>query len=166
MPQVSVIMPAYNSAAFVAEAIESILQQSYRDFEFIIINDGSTDSTGKIIASFTDPRIRYYEHEANHGNNATRAEGLLLANGKYIAIMDSDDISLPNRLQIQVSYLDQHWETEILGGSVEWFGDSVAKIERPPRDPEYIRAALFFKNRIMQPTLMFRKESFDKMHLS
>ena len=166
MPEISVVMPAYNASAYIAEAIESILQQDYTDFEFIIINDGSTDNTGEIILSFKDPRIKYYTHETNLGNNISRTEGVTLASGKYIAIMDSDDISLPGRLTKQFQYLEKHWETDFIGGAVEWFGDSEHKIEYPPLSPDYLKSALFFKNKVLQPTIMFRKKSFEKYGLS
>ena len=166
MPEISIIMPAYNAEEFIAEAIKSILDQDFKDFEFIIINDGSDDATEIIIHLFHDARIRYYRHEENLGNNITRNEGITLATGKYIAIMDSDDISMPYRLRMQYEYLEKHWETDFVGGAVEWFGDAEAKIEYPTVNPEYLKAALFFKNKILQPTIMFRKKMFEKYALS
>ena len=108
-PKVSIIMPVYNTASFLKEAIESILSQTYSNFEFIIINDGSTDSSKSIIESFNDPRIKVINNEHNIGIIATRNKGLTYAQGEYIACMDSDDISLPTRIEKQVKYFLTHF---------------------------------------------------------
>src|ERR1700756_835254 len=97
---ISVVMPTYNDAEYLREAIDSILNQTFTDFEFIIVNDGSTDDTEEIINSYTDERIRYLKNENNLGNTITRNRGMDSAEGKYIAIMDSDDIAVGNRLEI------------------------------------------------------------------
>ena len=97
MPKISVILPAYNAENYISQAIDSILAQTYGDFEFIILNDCSTDGTERIILSFDDPRIRYVRNEQNLGVAATLNRGLELAAGEYIARMDADDISLPER---------------------------------------------------------------------
>src|SRR5580698_6795680 len=99
MIPVSVILPVYNGANHVSGAIESILNQSLRDFELIIINDGSNDNSGNIIKSFSDPRIRYLDNEYNKGLIATLNRGIDESKGKYIARMDADDICLPLRLE-------------------------------------------------------------------
>ena len=106
VPGVSVVMPAYNAAKYIKEAIDSILAQTYRDFEFIIVNDGSTDNTKEIILSYSDPRIVYIENEQNSGICVTLNKGLDAAKGRYIVRMDSDDIALPQRLEVQVRYMD------------------------------------------------------------
>src|SRR6185437_13087929 len=90
-PAISVVMPTYNDGAYLREAIDSILGQTFKDFEFIIINDGSTDDTEDIINSYRDNRIKYLKNETNCGNTVTRNRGRNAAMGKYIAIMDSDD---------------------------------------------------------------------------
>lgn len=101
-PTVSVLMPVYNGEKFLREAIDSILNQTYQDFEFIIINDGSTDSTEEIILSYDDARIVYVKNEVNLRLIKTLNKGIDIAKGKYIARMDADDVSLPNRLEEQV----------------------------------------------------------------
>jgi glycosyltransferase involved in cell wall biosynthesis len=107
-PLVSVVMPVYNADKFVVEAIESILNQSYTYFELIIVNDASTDESAKKILQIDDRRIQILENERNSGIVFSRNRGLNVAKGKYIAIIDSDDIALPNRLERQVEYLESH----------------------------------------------------------
>src|SRR4051812_25511698 len=97
-PVVSVVMAAYNEEKYIRDAIESILSQTYTSFEFIIINDGSTDQTEKIILSYSDPRIRYLKNSENLKLIASLNKGLKVAKGKYIARMDADDISISTRL--------------------------------------------------------------------
>lgn len=123
MPKVSVLMPAYNSEAFVAEAIESILNQTYTDFEFIIINDGSTDKTAEIIDKYAknDSRIKFINNHKNQGLIAVLNQGLDLCTGEYVARMDSDDISMPQRFEKQVQYMDEHQEVGILGTWIDFF---------------------------------------------
>lgn len=105
-PKVTVLMPVYNAERYLRDAIDSILAQSFTDFELLIINDGSTDGSVEIIASFSDPRIRVVHNNRNLGLVATLNKGIDLARGNYIARMDNDDISLPKRLEEQVACLD------------------------------------------------------------
>ena len=127
IPRVSVLMPAYNVEKYIGEAIESILNQTFTDFEFIIINDGSTDNTAKIIREYTqkDKRIRFINHKKNKGLIAVLNEGLDLCRGEYIARMDSDDISLPERLAKQIKYMDNHPECGVVGAWIKKFGYKV-----------------------------------------
>lgn len=105
-PLISVVMPAYNHQAFVAEAIRSVLTQTLQDIELIIINDGSTDSTEKVILEFADSRIRYFT-QSNQGAHHALNRGIALAQGEYLAIINSDDVFLPNRLEIMFDALQQ-----------------------------------------------------------
>jgi len=114
-PRVTVLMPAYNCEEYVRDAIDSILNQSFTDFEFLIINDGSTDKTKEIITSYHDSRIRYMENELNIGIVATLNKGAELARGELIARMDADDISLPKRLKLQVEFMDNNPEVGVVG---------------------------------------------------
>ena len=107
MPKVSVIMPVYNGARFVAEAIESVLAQTWQDWELTIIDDGSTDSTPSILKAFSDPRIIIIRQE-NRGEGAARNVGLDTAMGEYVAFLDADDLYLSNALADLVAYLDVH----------------------------------------------------------
>ncbi len=97
VPELSVIIPVYNSAEYISEAIESILNQSYQNFELVIINDGSGDNSGSIIKSFSDSRIKYFENEGNRGLVYSLNRGMEESKGRYIARMDADDIALPKK---------------------------------------------------------------------
>ncbi len=112
-------MPVYNGEKFIAEAIESILQQTFSDFEFIIVDDGSTDGTAAIIQEYAerDPRIRFLQHPENQGEAAARNTGMAHATGKYITGMDSDDVSLPQRLEKQVAFLEAQPDIGAVGVS-------------------------------------------------
>ena len=102
-PKVSVIIPTYNRAHLVGRAIQSVLNQTYQDFEIIVVDDGSTDNTEEIVKSFNDERIRYIRHEKNKGAPAARNTGIKLAKGKYIGLLDDDDEWLPEKLEKQMS---------------------------------------------------------------
>lgn len=115
MSKVTVLMPVYNGEKYLQEAIESILGQAFSDFEFLIINDGSTDESESIINSFSDSRIKYFKNEHNLGLIATLNRGLDMTQGKYIARMDQDDISLPERLEKQVAFMDSNQDVAVCG---------------------------------------------------
>src|SRR5512134_3549033 len=104
IPRVSVVMSVYNGEKYLEEAVESILNQTFRDFEFIVVDDGSSDSTPRLLALYErrDPRVLIYRFDDNRGLSTALNFGIERARGKYIARMDADDISLPNRLQEQV----------------------------------------------------------------
>jgi glycosyltransferase involved in cell wall biosynthesis len=110
-PLVSVVMSVFNGQAFLSEAVESILQQTLRDFEFVVIDDGSTDGTGDILSTFVerDKRMRVFRQE-NQGRPKSLNDGIALASGKYIARMDADDIALPDRLGKQVDFMERNLE--------------------------------------------------------
>ncbi len=122
-PKVSVLMPAYNVEKYIGEAIDSVLNQTFTDFEFIIINDGSTDNTAKIIKQYAkkDKRIRFIDRQINKGFIATLNECLDNAIGEYVAKMDSDDISLPARLEKQVSFLERFPNIGMVGVGLQAF---------------------------------------------
>jgi len=105
-PLVSVVMAAYNAEKYLKEAIDSVLNQSYSNIELVVVNDGSTDSTKNIILNYDDKRIKYVENEMNSGLVVTRNKGLENAGGEYIAILDSDDIALPDKIQKQINFLE------------------------------------------------------------
>ena len=120
-PRISVVMSVFNARRYVARAIGSILDQTYREFEFLIINDGSTDGSEEVIRSYTDPRIRRFDHP-NKGLAASLNRGILLSQGEYIARMDADDIALPTRLERQVRFLDEHPACVVVGTAAEVVG--------------------------------------------
>ena len=124
MKKISVLMPAYNAEKYIGEAIESILNQTYKDFEFIIINDGSIDRTEDIILSYDDPRIIYLKNKENSGIVASLNNGLKQAKGQYVARMDADDISLPTRFEKQLQYMESNQHIFVLGTSLILFGEN------------------------------------------
>ena len=106
MPKVSVVIPTRNRAAFLQAAIQSVLNQTFQDFEIIVVDDASADQTAQVIQSFTDPRINYIRHETNKGQGVTRNDGINQASGEYVALLDDDDEWLPEKLEKQVRLLD------------------------------------------------------------
>ena len=154
--KISVIMPVYNTKEeSLREAIESILNQTYTDFELIIINDGSTNNSEDVIKSYTDERIRYIKQD-NQGAAGSRNNGIKAAIGEYIAIMDSDDISYPNRLEEEVKFLDGHPDYAIVGSSAEIFPRTKMWINvEEPRILDFIRECNF-----VHSTVMYRRKLF------
>jgi len=163
-PLVSVLMPVYNGEQFLREAIDSILGQSFKDFEFLIIDDGSKDNSISIIESYNDTRIRFVRNETNLKLPATLNRGLNLAIGKYIARMDQDDISMPDRLEKQIAVMDRDLKVGICGSWIEVFGLG-NYVEKYPTDPDSIKANLLFYNALAHPTVMMRKSLFDQFNL-
>ncbi len=160
MPKISVIMPVYNAEKYLREAIDSILSQTYGDFEFIIIDDGSKDSSPDIVRSYTDNRIKFYINEHNMGVAATLNRGLDLAEGEYIARMDSDDISMPDRFKKQVEYLDSNLDVGVLGCSIETFGEGLEpSVYISPSSKQGFKADLFFASCLAHPSVMIRKSA-------
>ena len=160
MKTVSVVMPVYNGEKYLKEAIESILKQSYTDFEFIILNDGSTDKTEEIILSYDDPRIVYVKNENNLQIVETLNKGISLAKGKYIARMDADDISLSERLKKQVDFMDKNPEIGVCGSWVEYFGGQEGIWKTPQKDDE-IKMSLFMGSPFSHPSVIIRRDLFS-----
>lgn len=174
-PRITVLMPVFNAEKFLKEAIDSILNQTFKDFEFLIINDASTDRSKEIILSYKDQRIRYFENKKNLGQAVTLNRGLRLARGGLIARMDADDISYRNRLELQ--YQNMQRDKEIIVSAS--FYDVVDKNgnflyqEKYTRLPEEIYYTLQFRNCLGHPTVMFRKyiildifDGYDEEHES
>lgn len=167
-PSVSVVMPAYNAAKYLREAIDSILSQTFTDFEFIIINDGSSDLSKQIIQSYTDSRIVYIENEQNSGICVTLNKGLDAARGRYIVRMDSDDIALPHRLAIQVDYMDKNPNVGVAGCMVErFYDDDILKHDFPPSETDFYqcKADLLLSTCVAHPATIIRKSILDKHNL-
>jgi glycosyltransferase involved in cell wall biosynthesis len=154
---VSVVMGVYNAAPFLREAIESILNQTFADFEFIIINDGSTDNSAEIINSYTDERIvAIYQENAGHSVSLNR--GLQIARGEFIARMDSDDISLPERFTMQIEFLRSNPDYVIVGTSAEIIdvdGNHIYNNIMPPEWEKIKSSAPSIP--LAHPSVMFRK---------
>ena len=162
---ISIILATHNNEKTIYDAIESILNQSYINFELIIVNDFSTDDTKKIIKSFEDKRIIYIENEINIGRSQSRNKGILRAKGDFIAIMDGDDISIPERLEIQHNYLLNHSEVKLVGSNIIFFTDD--KVTGISNLKLYPKTKLnFFLHTIGLPnvTWMARAEFFKKFN--
>src|SRR3990167_9325600 len=160
-PLVTVLMPVYNGKKYLKEAIESVLNQTFRDFEFLIIDDGSTDKSAEIIKSFNDARIRLERNVTNLGLIKTLNNGLTLSRGKYIARMDCDDISLPKRLSVQVNFMEKHPEIGICGSWVKVMGLKQEFVNRYPQKHEETRAYLLLNYR-MHPESVSKKNSSEQ----
>lgn len=157
-PKVTVLMPVYNAEKYVGEAIESILNQTFRDFEFLIINDGSTDNSLGIIESYKDLRIKLVNNEKNLGLSHTLNKGIDLSEGEYIARMDADDISLPVRLEKQINFMDSHLEIGICGTWIEGFGDpELCGVWKAKKEHNELFCNLMFGSSFAHPSVMMRK---------
>lgn len=164
-PKVTVLMSVYNGERFLRESINSILSQTFKDFEFLIINDGSTDRTKEILESYDDPRIRVVDNDKNVGLTRSLNKGLELAKGEYIARMDADDVSLPERLEEQAGFFDRNPEVVLLGNWVEIIDDggNITGIIRYPVNHCFIAWTLLFKTCLAHPTVMYRREEVLKI---
>lgn len=164
MPIVSVIMPAYNGEKHIKEAIESVLNQSFGDFEFIIINDGSEDKTEEIIEEFKqkDPRIIHKKNEKNMRVSYSLNKAIDLANGKYIARMDADDICEAERFEKQFEYMEQNPNCGAVGTNYISLNEDTKeeiKIVKPENDHE-IKLCGLYDRMFCHPTVMMRKDAF------
>jgi hypothetical protein len=162
-PMVSVVMSVFNGERFLREAVESILQQSLREFEFIIIDDGSTDHSAPILDSYQtdDTRVKVYRKE-HSGLIESLNQGCWLTQSNYIARMDADDIASKDRLKRQVAFMDAHPEIGVLGGAVEWIdatGNSLGTYRYPAEDRQ-IKATLLEGCALWHPTVVLRREAF------
>jgi glycosyltransferase involved in cell wall biosynthesis len=161
MNLVSILMPVYNAEKHLAEAIESILNQSFTDFEFLIINDGSTDRSEDIILSFSDPRIRYIKNESNLKLIKILNKGIQLCTGKYIVRMDADDISHPERIQKQVEFMESNPEIGICGSWFETFGNVENKVVKYKESHDEIMTRMLYQCHFCHPSIIIRSEIFE-----
>jgi glycosyltransferase involved in cell wall biosynthesis len=165
-PLVSVIMTVFNTETYLSEAVNSILNQSFKDFEFIIIDDGSTDGSATLLDSLSDPRIQLLKSAENLGLIAQSNKALQLARGKYIARMDSDDISLPDRLQTQVAFLEKHKHVGLCGTYLMYFDEERSYTKSIlPKTHDAIGAFYLFGNSVVHATIMFRKSILDEFQI-
>jgi glycosyltransferase involved in cell wall biosynthesis len=164
-PQISVILPVYNGEKYLAGAINSILSQTYRDFELIIINDCSSDRTSEILSTFTDDRIRIINNLSNLKLSRSLNKGIEMAQGQFIARMDADDISLPERFEKQVAFMERHPEIGVVGCWVKRIdenGNITGNVFRETR-PEAIKWELFFGTPLPHPTVMMRTSAIKSV---
>ncbi len=157
-PKVTVLMPVYNGEGFLLEAVESILAQTFEGFELLVIDDGSVDGSADIVASCPDPRVRLVSNGENLGLIATLNRGIELARGEYIVRMDCDDVSLPERLQRQVEFMEAHPEVGVCGVWYLEFGDRVRRTTRCAPDHDSIRCGTLFNPVVGHPTVILRRD--------
>jgi len=160
---VSILLPVYNGGLYLAEALDSILTQTYRNFELIIINDGSTDHSKELLSKYCklDDRIKVSTHSKNQGIVSSLNEGLKKCHGKYIFRMDADDIMLPLRLDKQINYMDAHPNCVACGTWIKVLTKQ-NYVWSPPTSDEDIKTALFFECVIAHPSACIRKEVLEK----
>lgn len=166
MPLLSVTMSAYKGASYIAEAIESVLAQTFRDWELVIVDDGSPDHTSKVVESFGDSRIRLHRREKNLGISATRNECLSLAKGEFVAILDQDDRCRPDRFERQVALLREAPSVVAVGSRYRIINRRGAVLSQaegallsPGQPAEEGRARFLFQNFLCNPSVMFRREA-------
>lgn len=164
---VSVIMSVYNTPVqWLKEAVSSILNQTYKNIELLIVDDNS-DSDLFTDNMFLDTRIKIYRSGVNLGPGGARNRALSMAQGKYIAIMDSDDISMPNRIEEQVAFLTENKGIVACGSWFQYFGEKQSIVARMIDDNEYYRCCLLFGNAptLLNPSVMIRKQVLDDHHI-
>lgn len=163
MPKLSVILPVFNAQSFILDAVNSILVQTFRDFELILVDDASSDDTTLLLSSISDPRVRVIRHEVNRGLVNSLNDGLLVASGEYVARMDHDDFALPTRLKRQVDFLDHNPSIAVVGTGYRLI-DSQGRIGlayRPPISHAEIAWAMAFVCPIAHPTVMMRRSVIE-----
>jgi glycosyltransferase involved in cell wall biosynthesis len=166
LPRVSVVKAVYNGEKYLAEAIESVLGQTYSDFELIVVDDGSTDNTPECLQRFAaqDPRIVAL-CPGRVGFPGALNLGIERSRGEYIARFDADDISLPNRLEKQVAFMDVHSEITAAGSAIEVFGDNRPSTMRFPSSHGVIRTHLLFSCPLSHPTVILRKHELARREM-
>lgn len=164
-PRVTVLMPVYNAAPHLLEAVDSILAGSFADIELLAINDGSTDESEEILRGIRDPRLKIVLNPKNIGVAATLNRGLELAEGDFVARMDSDDVSAPDRLTRQVAFMEANPSIGVSGTWARTFGVPPARTMRPPSLSNEIDVQLFAMNALCHPTVILRRSLFAKYEL-
>jgi hypothetical protein len=159
-------MPVYNGAAFVQEALTSILEQTFDEFEFLIVDDGSTDATYEILSSCRDPRVHLLRNHTNLGLARSLNRGLTVARGGYVARMDADDASWSHRLRVQTDFMDAHPEVGLCGAWIEVVGEGVKQVWRYPSDHDTIRTRLLFESTLAHPVVMMNRRLLEEDRLS
>ena len=168
MPKISVIMPVYNTnAAYLKEAIESVLHQTYQNFELLLIDNGSKPFIKEVIKGYSDKRLKYIRLEQNQGIAVARNVGIEQAKGEYIALLDSDDVALPERFEKQVQYLESHSKIGCLGTMVEIIGDDAlnAGFQKVREHAEIEKFLIFIGSAFCNSSVMIRKSVLRKNHI-
>jgi glycosyltransferase involved in cell wall biosynthesis len=160
MPKVSVLLPVYNCEKYISETIQSLLNQTFEDFEILVIDDCSKDSTIEIVESFDDKRIQLFKKEKNTGYTNSLNYAISIAKGEYIARMDGDDICMPNRFEKQVEFLDANTNIILCGSAIQIIGQNT--ILRHPSSHDEIKVKLCFGNAFYHPSVMGRISVFKE----
>ncbi len=155
-PLLSVFIPAYNGENYVREAIESVLDNGFADLEVIVVDDGSTDGTVRIVESIRHPALRLFRNSTNLGVVVTRQQSVPLLQGRYLALLDQDDIAVEGRFEKQVNRLDAADGPDIVGGAIEYFGDEQGLCFFPSSDAKIKAALLFFVCPLANPTICMK----------
>lgn len=170
-PLVSVVMPTYNYGRFIGDAIAGFLAQTFRDFELIIVDDGSTDDTLNVIKKYDDDRIVVVKREENSGSAVwARNDGMAIAKGDYIAVADADDVSVPERLAWQIHFLEQNRNVDFLGGGLVPIDPAGNRIGVPIYKPVFKKSPEKYRLNMLQEksvvchgAMMFRRSILDKL---
>lgn len=161
----SVIMSIFNGEKYLLESMTSVLGQSFSNFEFIIIDDGSTDQSADIVKKFEDPRIRFFSNKKNCGLPYSLNRGIKHAKGQYLFRMDQDDISFPERFKTQIAFMENYKDIDICGTAVYSEKNGKKLVSSPLTNPEEIKATLLFRNVLAHPSVIMRKSSLVKHNL-
>ncbi|MBP5616162.1 MAG: glycosyltransferase, partial [Alphaproteobacteria bacterium] len=163
-PKVSVLMPVYQTPEmYLREAMESILAQTYTDFEFLILDDCPEESVEDIVKSYQDSRIRYFKNETNIGISSSRNKLIDLSRGEYLAVMDHDDVAMPKRFEKEVTFLDEHREVGVVGTWYKTFPD--VKIKKKFVTNSQIEHQLMYGCAVLHPSSMIRKDVLIKNNI-
>jgi glycosyltransferase involved in cell wall biosynthesis len=163
--KISVLMPVFNGEKYVKEAIKSVLNQSFNSFEFIVVNDASTDKTEKIIKSFSDLRIKLVNNKKNLGVAGSLNMGLKKCQGEYIARVDADDVNLSKRLEIQSKFLDKNQKYVLVGSNailIDQKGKQIG-VKVYPEAHNELRYKMLIRNQILHPTIMMRTKTVKRI---
>jgi glycosyltransferase involved in cell wall biosynthesis len=163
-PRISVIMAVHNGERYVREAVDSILTQTLSDLELVIVNDGSSDATAAILATYTDPRVRVFDNQRNVGPAAARSKAIRAARAEYIAIQDADDVALPMRLEKQICLLEKTRSVGLVGShaiTIDEQGNQQGLMAYPPADDRDIKWDLLFHNPFIHSSVVFRRSILE-----
>ena len=165
VPRIAVVLPVYNGESYLGEAIESVLAQTFTDFELFVVDDGSTDRSAEVASRFDDPRLRLLRFPEHRGLVAALNHGIRESHSELVARMDADDICMPRRFERQVAYLESHPEVDICGTWTTSFGDESGSFH-PHVDPRRIHAALFFGCAMDHPSILIRRAFLERHGLA
>jgi glycosyltransferase involved in cell wall biosynthesis len=164
-PTISVVLPVYNGQRFLAEAVNSVLKQTFREFQFVIVDDGSTDRSAEMLEGFarSDSRVVVQPHLRNLGICSTMNDACRLASGEYLAVMNQDDVCQPQRLERQVAFLRRHPDIGVVGGAVEIVDERGRRrgVKRYPTAPGFVPWAMLFYNCFAHPAVMMRRQALE-----